>query len=129
MEYSTRSKKRILEFFSSSPQSSFTLSAIILHCDDIPKSSVYRIVDCLEKDGELRVVGVSDKRERLYQISNRMSCPNHMHIRCTLCGKTVHIDETTSNEIEALLETRLGYSDCFSTVFKGKCSECRRKEK
>ncbi len=129
MEYSTRSKKRILEFFSSSPQSSFTLSAIIASCDDIPKSSVYRIVEALERDGELRVVGVSDKRERLYQISNRMSCPNHMHIRCVECGKTLHIDEKTSSEIEALLEEKFGYSDCFSTVFRGKCSECRRKEK
>lgn len=129
MEYSTRSKKRILEFFSSFPQSSFTLSDIILHCDDIPKSSVYRIVDCLERDGDVRVVGVSDKRERLYQISNRMSCPNHMHIRCTVCGKTMHIDEKTSVEIESLLEQRFGYCDCYATVFKGKCSECRRKEK
>lgn len=112
MEYSTRSKKRILEFFSSSEQSSFTLSDIISGCNDIPKSSVYRIVETLERDGELRVVGVSDKRERLYQISNRLSCPNHMHIRCTSCGKTLHIDEKTSNEIESILEERLGYSGC-----------------
>lgn len=128
MHYSTQSKKRVLSLFSGNPSSSFTLNDILCALDDIPKSSVYRIVDQLESDGVIRKVGSDSRRCALYQLSDGNTCLRHMHIRCTECGKTVHIDEETSCEIEKILEARLGFSSCLSTVFTGKCPECAAKE-
>lgn len=128
MHYLTQSRKRVLELFSSSPSSSFSLSDIMAKLDGTAKSSIYRIVDSLEDDGYIRKVGVTEKRSILYQLSDRELCPHHMHIRCTECGKTVHISEEASREIAGIIEENEGFSDCFSTVFKGICPECRRKK-
>ncbi len=128
MQYSTHSKKEVLALFNANPSSSFTLGDIISSLDDIPKSSVYRIVDSLEKDGLIRSVGFGVKRAELYQLSDRNACPRHMHIRCTVCGRTVHIDEETSNLIEEILESRLGFKGCLSTVFTGICPACSIEE-
>lgn len=127
MQYSTQSKKKVQELFSSNPSSSFTLKEIMEKVPDIPKSSLYRIVDALENDSYIRKVAVTAHRESSYQLYDSLSCPYHMHIRCTQCGKTIHIDRKTSSEIESIIESRLGFSDCLSTVFRGVCPECRRK--
>lgn len=126
MHYLTQSRKRVLDLFSSSPSSSFSLSDIITELDGTAKSSVYRIVDSLEKDGYIRKVGVTESRSILYQLSDRELCPHHMHIRCVKCGKTVHISEEISREIAQIIFEKEGFSECFSTVFKGLCPECRR---
>ena len=52
-----------------------------------------------------------------------------MLIRCIKCGKTEHLDEKTSLEIEKRIEERVGYVVLFSTVFDGLCSECKKKER
>ena len=107
---------------------SFTLSDIITRMGDIPKSSVYRIVDALESDGRIRMVAVTERGAASYQYYDSMSCPHHMHIRCTGCGRTVHIDRETSDRIESIIESRLGFSDCLSTVLTGRCPDCMKKE-
>ncbi len=128
MQYSTQSKKRILALFSSNPSSSFTLSDIISALGDIPKSSVYRIVDALEECGQIRKVATTLRGAASYQYYDSERCPHHMHIRCTECGKTVHIDRETSEKIERLIEADLGFSDVLSTVLRGKCPDCMKKE-
>ncbi len=127
MQYSTQSKKRVQELFSSNPSSSFTLKEIMDKVPDIPKSSLYRIVDALESDSYIRKVAVTGRRESSYQLYDSLSCPYHMHIRCIECGKTIHIDRETSSEIESIIESRLGFSDCLSTVFRGLCPDCMKK--
>ena len=128
VQYSTHSKNLILSLFRENPSSSFTPHDVEERLPSVPKSSVYRIVDSLERDGLLRKTGVGTSRSVYYQISDRDSCPRHMHIRCTSCGRTIHMDEETSKEIETLLEQKLGFSSCYSSVLSGKCSDCMDKE-
>ncbi len=128
MHYETQSRKRVMDLFLSSPSSSFSLHDIMRELDGTAKSSIYRIVDSLEGEGYIRRVGVTEKRSILYQLSDKELCPHHMHIRCTGCGKTEHISEEASREIAGIIEDRTGFTDCYSTVFKGLCSECRRKK-
>ena len=128
VQYSTRSKNLILSLFRDNPSSSFTPGDVAFRLQSVPKSSVYRIVDTLERDGLLRKTGLSTSRSALYQISDKNSCPKHMHIRCTSCGRTIHMDEETSKEIEGLIERNVGFSGCFSSVLSGKCGDCMKKE-
>lgn len=128
MHYSTKSQRKVTSLFRENPSSSFSLSEIIASLPEVPKSSVYRIVDSLEKDGFIRKTEVTENRRALYQLSERLMCPEHMHIICTVCGKTIHIDEGTSLEIERMIEEKFGFSDTLGTLFRGKCSECRRKD-
>ncbi len=128
VQYSTHSKNLVLSLFRDNPSSSFTPGDVGNRLPSVPKSSVYRIVDSLERDGLLRKTGVGSSRSVYYQISDRESCPRHMHIRCTSCGRTIHMDEGTSKEIETLLETKLGFWGCYSSVLSGKCSDCMKRE-
>ncbi len=129
MYYSTHSKKEVLDFFSMSPHSSYSLNDLIKELPELPKSSIYRIVDSLESEKKIMKVGTNKTRSALYQLCDENTCPRHMHIRCIKCGKTEHLDEKTSLEIEKRIEERVGYAVLFSTVFDGLCSECKKKER
>ncbi len=129
MHYSTEARRRILSLFGENAESSFSTADILTALPDIPKSSVYRVVDSLEEDGRIMRVGVSRRRAAFYQLSDSAVCARHMHLRCSLCGRTVHMDETTTRAIENIIEEKYGYGDCVQSVMMGKCPSCLKKEK
>ncbi len=128
MHYSTPSQRKVIALFRENSSSSFSISDIISALPSVPVSSLYRIVDSLEKDGVIRKTEVSEKRCTLYQLAEKLTCPEHMHIICMECGKTIHVDENTSVEIERMIEKKYGFSDTLGTLFRGRCAECRRKD-
>ena len=128
MKYSTHPKNQVLSFLSENSTLSFAIEDIVLSLPDIGKSSVYRIIGELEKEGRVRRTGNAG-RKALYQISDRECCPKHMHVKCSLCGRTEHLDEVTTAEVEKMVDALVGYRVLPSSVLEGICGECRTKEK
>ncbi|MBQ0071268.1 MAG: transcriptional repressor [Spirochaetales bacterium] len=127
MNYSTLPKREVMDFFALHKNSSFTSEEVSEALPDIGKSSVYRIVPKLVEDGCLRKVG-SRGRSALYQFQDKVHCPHHMHVKCSVCGRTQHLDEETSRKIEKMVESTMGFKAFNSTVLDGICEECRAKE-
>ncbi|MGN1164155.1 MAG: Fur family transcriptional regulator [Candidatus Ornithospirochaeta sp.] len=128
MKYSTHPKNQVLSFLSENSTLSYSIEDIILALPSIGKSSIYRIVGGLEKEGRVRRTGNAG-RKALYQISDRECCPRHMHIKCSMCGRTEHLDENTTGKVEKMVYALVGYTVLPSTVLEGICGECRMKEK
>lgn len=127
MSYSTLPKREVIDFFVTHKNASFTLEEVSEALPAIGKSTVYRIVPKLVEEGGLRRAG-SKGRSALYQYQDRIHCPHHMHVKCSVCGKTQHLDEETSRKIEKMVESTVGFEAFNSTVLDGICAECRVKE-
>ena len=99
---------------------------ICLSLPDAKKSTVYRIVDSLEKEGKVRRTSIDGRRNQ-YQYSGAL-CPMHMHIKCRDCGKTEHLDYATTQAIVRSVDELLGFQALTTTVLDGLCGECRKKK-
>lgn len=128
MKYSTHSRKEILSFFEENSSSSFSAEEVSAALPDIGKSTVYRTIALLLSQGRVRETG-REGRKSIYQYSDIVHCPRHMHIKCVKCGRTEHLDEDATQAIGRVVESLLGYEAKASTVLDGVCVECRGKEK
>ena len=92
-------------------------------CPTIGKGTVYRNLDILVEEGDLRKVEVPDGPNRF-----DLTLKNHYHVRCVNCGEISDVD---MDEILGLLEKIhdthgtdfLGYD----ILFKGICPKCQKK--
>ena len=103
------------------------LSECECNCSDrVSVSSVYRNLALLAAGGDVRKFTAEDGRTALYQYVDHVRCDAHLHLRCTDCGKLLHMDEDLSIRV---LRAVMGSTDFLingkKTVLYGVCSECR----
>lgn len=125
--YNTRQKAEVADFFQVHSEECFTPDEVASALPCIPLSTVYRTLSHLEAEGTLRRAGTAG-RAVLYQYQGE-GCPEHMHIRCSLCGRSAHLDSEANAEIWKAVERATGFTPLNTTVFEGICPECRRKGK
>jgi Fe2+ or Zn2+ uptake regulation protein len=86
-------------------------------------STVYRIVARLEADGRVRRVDWRERGSR-YEWAE---LPHHHHIVCSLCGRSVDLDDADLGFSEAKVRRATGFLiDHHSIELEGICPECRR---
>ena len=123
MPYSTGQKARIMAFFAKEQERAFTSEEIIENVEGAVQSTVYRLLPKLVEEGVL--MKVPSEHGALYRFSDPEHCPHHMHVVCTVCGRTFHLDEGASERIRAIASESTGFTILPSTVMKGICPECR----
>ena len=130
MTYNTERRKRILSFLSEDCNRAFTISEICdaILIEDKGKSTVYRIISELLESGMLK--RIADEKTRLvkYQYLGEKKCTEHLHIRCKLCGKLVHLGREASSSIASIMSAHSGFSIDYSDILIGKCELCSSKE-
>jgi Fur family ferric uptake transcriptional regulator len=91
----------------------------------ISLGTVYRNLDLLEKQGQIRKMWTSGKEARFDG-----NCHEHYHIRCVRCGKIDDLHDLSAQPIAADLENVAGYRILGHQLeFTGLCPECKDKEK
>jgi Fe2+ or Zn2+ uptake regulation protein len=86
-------------------------------------STVYRIVARLEADGRVRRVDWRERGSR-YEWAE---LPHHHHIVCSLCGRSVDLDDADLGFSEAKVRRATGFLiDHHSIELEGICPECQR---
>ena len=94
-------------------------------CPTIGKGTVYRNLDILVEEGDLRKVEVPDGPNRF-----DLTLKNHYHVRCVNCGEISDVD---MDEILGLLEKihdthGMDFLE-YDILFKGICPKCQKKIK
>lgn len=134
-EYNTEQKKLLLGFLKSNKDKSFTVEEIeseMINSGLTPPgiSTIYRLVSKLSKAGTVKKFTPENKRKAVYQLQGGSECDEHLHMKCTECGKLLHMSDNASRE---LLEKILGLSnfsvDKEKTVLFGKCRVCESNSK
>lgn len=131
-KYATEQKKMLLDFLKAHPEDSFTVEEIFLgmkaaYGEGVTgASTVYRLVTGLLEEGCLRRFVKGNSRHFVYQIVDGEHCHAHLHLRCTHCGRLLHLGEALSEEIlkNVFLESCFAVSEG-DTVLLGRCESCR----
>ena len=129
-EYNTEQKKLLLEFLEENHDSAYTIEeisqALKLKGASIGKSTVYRLMTKLVEEKRVKRQLADGSRKAIYRITLDEHCHNHLHLQCTKCGKVLHLDEKTSDEllntVKILNDFSVSEED---TVLMGKCAECK----
>lgn len=125
--YQTEQKKLLLAYLSSHADRSFTLDelAAVMTACGVGKSTVYRLVARLSDEGVVRRYAREEGRGYTYQYLERQECHSHLHLRCSICGRVIHLSEDISRIFaKTLLESNQFQLDDGRTLLFGRCDAC-----
>ena len=126
MVYNTEKRTRLIEFLSKNSKNAYTAEEICHNIleDGCGKSTVYRLISRMVDDGILHRISDAKTRRITYQYIGSQDCSEHLHLKCTECGKLIHLDYTTSHILEKRIFKSEGFAlDCGAMIF-GKCGGC-----
>ncbi len=132
--YKTHQKEMLLDFLKEHPDRQFSVDELTeemekLFSDAPGKSTVYRLIGRLVDMGTVKRFVKGNSRQFLYQIAGSEECHHHLHLKCTECGKLLHMGHDLSEQV---LSEILGESDFTvkvdSTTLFGCCKDCKIKE-
>lgn len=125
MTYKTEKRTEILSFLDGreNPATIEEICSSIL-TDGSGKSTVYRIVSKLVDEGAVRRIADAKTRRVTYQYISHGGCAEHLHLKCNVCGRLIHLDNQTSNQLgEEIFKTR-GFSLEVGALLYGRCDRC-----
>lgn len=134
-EYKTKPRNAIIEYLKKHADTRFTardiLNAINSDGEELDRSTIYRNLERLCKDGQLVKYKESDINATCYQYSEEhCSCHEHMHARCEKCGKVFHLDNKILGDTAKKIQSEYGLDiDYGKTVIVGICNKCKGKKK
>ena len=129
MIYNTESNKKILEFLKKNKDKSFSAEEIFsaLSADGVCKSTVFRRLARLSESSEIKRLTNSADRSVRYQFMDREHCSAHLHLKCSACGRLIHLDNDFTHLIEERIRTLKSFSIDMSALIPGLCSGCETK--
>ena len=132
-EYNTEQKKILRVYLKENCDRAYTIGELIdelreKHGESAPaKSTVYRLMPNLVEEGSVKRLVKGHGRSFVYQAIAGDDCRCHLHLKCISCGRLLHLDHKTSDEL--LLKVMNNCSFTISeeeTVLLGKCLSCNR---
>ncbi len=131
--YRTEQKKMLLAYLQAHGDEAYTVEELAegmrgIYGELSPGvSTVYRLMTRLAEEGRVKRFPKSHGRGFVYQIVAGRSCAAHLHMKCTDCGRLVHLDfalsEELSRRIMAVSQFALSEEE---TVLFGVCAECQK---
>ena len=126
MTYNTEMRARIVAYLK---ERGGTPTTILEICDALlegesGKSTVYRLVAKLCREGALRKISDPASRRVTYQYIHSGHCSEHLHLKCRECGEMLHLGEKASHELEARLMSEAGFALDEGALIYGVCREC-----
>ena len=129
-EYKTKQKEILLAYLRETGDTPQSVEAVVqaLHArgQTLGQSTVYRLIKKLCDEGALKCF-TEDKRF-LYQLVGGDDCHHHLHLKCTECGRILHMDHAQSERLIENIYGENGFavSEEATTLF-GRCGNCSAK--
>lgn len=128
-KYMTKQRKLLTDYLTQHIDENLSAGRIAQALSEtISKSAVYRNLSDMEAEGKLHRVATGGNREAIYRYSGGAMCSQSLHLSCTKCGKTVHMQKQLADR----LVDKVAESDDFAidkgeTVIYGVCAGCQKK--
>lgn len=127
--YHTEQREQLLTFLRTHADRAYTAEELAEQLGGSPAlSTVYRLINRLAEEGDVRRLYRDGSRRFLYQATGGEACRSHLHLQCTACGRLIHLDDDTSEAMRQMLDTADFEVDEGRTVLLGHCRTCRGKE-
>ena len=128
-KYDTKQRRLLLGMLRAHADEAFSAARIAesFSGEGISLSAVYRNLSSLEKEGKIRRVTNRSGKAAYYMYSDAEECRDHLHVSCTRCGCTFHVDEKTTESIINNVKNCAGFEiDRQNTVIYGVCDKCKK---
>ena len=133
--YNTSQKKELLQFLEQHKDQAFTIDEMMAAMDADAsyiikpgKSTLYRLLPGLVDAGTVHRFTREQDRKTVYQIVGGSGCHNHMHMKCSGCGKVLHMNDHISRELQKQIEQLNQFKlDLTHTLLYGTCGTCAEK--
>ena len=129
--YNTKQGELILSLIKSEPGKHFTADDIIRELavsgKSVGKATVYRHLDKLIKQGLVRKYIADEGQSACFEfIDNHGNCASHYHLKCSECGRLLHVECGYLDEVaNHVLEHHGFVISPEKTVLYGICEKCR----
>lgn len=131
MAYKTKQREQILEYIRQNADSHLTADniAAALHNRGVSKTTVYRHLEKLYDEGQVRKYILQEGKSACYQYAGGADCHSHFHLKCLECNCLLHLECDYLTEIGEHISEHHGFCiDSSRTVFYGLCEACARKK-
>ena len=130
MTYHTAQKQLLIDFLRDHADEAFTVEELAYRLAGEPapgKSTLYRLLPLLAESGEVKRIVKDGTRKAMYQAVGCRQREAHLHLKCTDCGKLLHLDNDASTIVlRNVLRNSHFAVDEKQTVLFGKCGACRK---
>lgn len=133
--YQTEQKRVLFQYLEKNKEHSYSIDELVegMKTDpditNIPgKSTVYRLISELVQEGLVKRFVKGNSRQFIYQLVHGEHCGHHLHMKCSLCGKLIHMEDEESEAILAqVLEKHKFFVDEGNTILFGQCDTCKHR--
>ena len=124
--YHTHQRTSLLSFLKDNSDKAFTIEEIIASLSEpISQSTVYRLMQKLVEENLVHRTVKGNSRSFVYQYISDEKCENHLHMKCTDCGKVYHLDSGVTSIIQNNIKSNTSFEIDSHTVLLGKCGDCK----
>lgn len=127
-KYATKQRQALLEFLLEHADERLSIKQISdgLAGAGVSLSAVYRNLSELEAEGKVKRYTKFGARDAQYQYIAAPSCVGHLHLSCSKCGKTFHMQSAEANALVTHVANSEGFFiDKSDTVLYGVCKDCK----
>lgn len=129
LKYATKQRKMLLSLLCQNADKPLCVGDIssALEPEGISKSAIYRNLAALENEGKVQRLTVGGSNKVYYRYTGAKECEKHLHLSCSVCGQTFHMDVPATNSLvnEVMNESDFKV-DSANTVLYGVCKQCRK---
>lgn len=133
--YNTQQKQDLIYFLKKYADQAFTIDDIAEKMKADPsfisapgKSTIYRLMPRLVEDNIVKCFAKGRGSKATYQIIGGEHCHHHMHLKCTGCGRLLHMDDEESCKLMAHIKAMSHFDiDLSQTLLFGRCEGCVQK--
>ena len=126
-KYSTKQRKALVDYLILHPDEPLSAKQIAdaTQADGVSLSAVYRNIAAMEAEGLLRPYVREGGHEVLYRFCGADACRQMLHLTCSRCGKTTHMNAPATDTLIGQVAQDAGFRvDRTATVLYGVCSTC-----
>lgn len=127
--YMTAQRRKLMEFLRENPDRQFTAKDIAENLSEeaISVSAVYRNLNALEESGQVVCVLHKGIRDKYYHCPVSEECRSSLHMTCTKCGKSLHMNAEDADRLIAVQQDKNGFRiSTVQTVIYGVCRDCNK---
>lgn len=128
--YQTKQREIVLKYLMAHPNEAYDVdglySLLIQSGEKVSRTTVYRVLKLLTETHQVVSFMDRDPRRTLFQYHEAHDASDHqIHLVCTCCGKTEHLDCSYLSSFEAHLRAEHHFNlNPTGRVFSGLCDDC-----
>ncbi len=134
-DYNTKARQIILKYLEDKREGTVSAADILAHLEknglSVSHTTVYRYLNKLNAERKVLKFVEDETQVSVYQfIGTDKDCDEHIHIKCTVCGRLIHLDCGFMHDIKEHLYSSHGFElQCDGSILYGVCRECLQKNK